>query len=614
MWLTKMKTYLSVLCLITVFGCGDEALTSGTDVGGNNGEVNLVSQPGVNENHPKARNGDTLLGNSSYQAISYGAFRTTERNEANVPSIAELKEDLRILKALNIKILRTYNTQIFSDTDKLLTAIAELKAEDTTFEMYVMLGVWIDALNSWTTNPIDHEQNSLRNYDEMDRAIELVQTYPEIIKVVAVGNEAMVHWAEYHVSPTIILEHVERLQGLKASGDLPHDLWITSSDNWAVWAGQGDYNHPDLPALIDAVDYVSLHTYPFHDTYYDSQFWKVPPEEQSLTELGQVNAAMLRAKVHALEQVASAQAYMLSIDNLKQIHIGETGWSSYTNINYGESGSRAADEYKQKAYFELMSEWSADFGASLFFFQAFDEPWKGAADNNGDSEKHFGLINIDGEAKYVLWDAVDAGAFLGLTRDGYSIIKSQGGIEENVLDTVLPPLPQPITGEGIESEEYQVFDSAIVGSWEPIGWENTGYLRVDGEALRLTLAPNGGTAKDWGWGAGLVLTGQLGENLAGFEAGTLEFQIKGTSTSTFNIGFQTGLYGDSGRPQTNNAVTFGAGQSRQLTDDWVEHSVDMTELIAAGVDLSDVTSVLYFSGSTQPDGGIIEVRNVFYRK
>ncbi|MGR5456455.1 hypothetical protein ACPV5N_21460, partial [Vibrio alfacsensis] len=118
------------------------------DVGGNNGEVNLVSQPGVNENHPKARNGDTLLGNSSYQAISYGAFRTTERNEANVPSIAELKEDLRILKALNIKILRTYNTQIFSDTDKLLTAIAELKAEDTTFEMYVMLGVWIDALNS----------------------------------------------------------------------------------------------------------------------------------------------------------------------------------------------------------------------------------------------------------------------------------------------------------------------------------------------------------------------------------------------------------------------------------------------------------------------------------
>jgi exo-beta-1,3-glucanase (GH17 family) len=400
-------------------------------------------QPPATGSYPTARNGDVLLGNPDYPAISYGAFRTTERTEENVPSVAELKEDLRLMEAMGIKLLRTYNTQGFSDTANLLVAIDELMNEDPDFEMYVMLGVWIDALNSWTGQPIVPTENNPANYAERAKAVEMVQAYPDIIKVIAVGNEAMVHWAPYHVAPEIILEHVEHLQDLKAAGDIPADVWITSSDNWASWSGAGAYDNPQLDELAEAVDFVSVHTYPFHDTHYNNAFWRVPEDEQGLDRMQQVDLAMERAADYAKGQVQVVRDYLNRQEQAKQIHVGETGWSSYTNVLYGDAGSRAADEYKQKAFFDAMRSWSDEYGASLFYFQAFDEPWKGDARNPGDSEKHFGLIDIDGNAKYPIWDLVDEGVFEGLTRGGVPITKSHDGDEQEVLDSVLAPPPSP---------------------------------------------------------------------------------------------------------------------------------------------------------------------------
>ena len=73
-----------------------------------------------------------------------------------------------------------------------------------------------------------------------------------------------------------------------------------------------------------------------------------------------------------IAQIKPAQDYLASQGAVKQIHIGETGWASETNVMYGDDGSKAADEYKQKAFNDLMRTWSDEFGASLFFFQAFE--------------------------------------------------------------------------------------------------------------------------------------------------------------------------------------------------------------------------------------------------
>lgn len=593
--------------------CGTETNTETTNKNITSDEIVLTAQPQATGNFPTAKNGDTLLGNPDYPAISYGAFRTTSRTEVNVPSVSEIKEDLLLMEAMGFKILRTYNTQGFSDTANLLVAIDELNDADENFEMYVMLGIWIDALNSWTDQATDPEQNNPANYLEVAKAVEMVNQYPDIIKVLAVGNEAMVHWAPYHVSPTIILEHVTELQAKKANGDVPQNVWITSSDNYASWSGLGDYNHPDLAKLVEAVDYVSLHSYPFHDTHYANAFWLVPEEEQTLSSIQQVDAAMVRANTHLLSQVKLAQNYLASQGVTKQIHIGETGWSSETNVLYGDEGSKAADEYKQRAFYESTRLWSDEFGASLFFFQAFDEPWKGDAQNTGDSEKHFGLIDIDGQAKYAIWDLVDSGAFDNLTRGNHSIFKTHGGVEQTVLEMVKAPNLKPITDKPEGGETYVVLGSGLTAGAQATAWEDTAYLAEENGVLVLTTAPTAGVLKAWGWGAGVVLDGQAGANLAGFENGTLTFEIKGTTVSKINIGFQTGLYDNNGRPQTNNYVQFGHS-GRAITNDWVTHRISIAELIKGAPNFSDVTSLIYFSGTTDIDGGVVELRNIRFAK
>ena len=366
-----------------------------------------------------------ILGNPRYQAICYGGYRTPTRDKE--PSVAEIKDDMKILAAMNIKVVRTYNVH-YKEIGNLLEAIRELKKDNPAFEMYVMLGAWIDCKNAWTTNPPEHDQESERNAREIEEAVRLAVQYPDIIKIIAVGNEAMVKWAtSYYVTPRIILKWVNYLQQLKKQNKLPGDIWITSSDNFASWGGgTADYHVEELKQLIQAVDYISMHTYPMHDTHYNPAFWGIRENEQGLPAMQQIDAAMLRARDYAIAQYRSVVRYMQSIGVNKPVHIGETGWATVSNEFYGPDGSRATDEYKSALYYKLMREWTNKENITCFYFEAFDENWKNSA-NPLSSENHFGLINLQSQAKYALWELVDEGVFKGLTRNGQPITKTYNG-------------------------------------------------------------------------------------------------------------------------------------------------------------------------------------------
>ena len=385
-----------------------------------------------------------ILGNAQYLAISYGGYRQTLRDIQ--PSISQLKEDMKILYAMGIRILRTYNVQL-AQAPNLLKAIRELKQEDQQFEMYVMLGAWIDCKNAWTDQPPNHELESDQNKGEIERAVALANEYPEIVKIIAVGNEAMVKWAaSYYVQPRVILKWVNYLQNLKKEEKLPKDLWITSSDDFASWGGGEErYRIKDLEELVKAVDYVSMHTYPYHNSHYNPAFWYSPEDADSISDIEKVDAAMQRAVDFAKNQYTRVSEYIKSIGVSKPIHIGETGWATISNGFYGQDGSRASDQYKEALYYELMREWTNKAGISCFYFEAFDEPWKDAHNPNG-SENHFGLITVDGKAKYVLWDMVEQGVFEGLYRDGNLITKTYRGNKEELLkDVHIPPQKQGIS-------------------------------------------------------------------------------------------------------------------------------------------------------------------------
>jgi exo-beta-1,3-glucanase (GH17 family) len=377
-----------------------------------------------------------MLGNPNYQAICYGGFRTTSPDV--VPTVEEIKEDMRILAAMKIKMVRTYKVNN-KEISNLLTAITELKAEQKGFEMYVMMGAWIDCKNARTANPI-HTEESERNAVEIAEAVRLANQYPDIVKILAVGNEAMVNWAAgYYVTPNIILKWVKHLQELKKQNKLSKDLWITTSDNFASWGGGGkEYHVSDLNELIKAVDFISLHTYPMHDTHYNPAFWGIKENEQKLTEKEKVDAAMLRARDYAIAQYQSVVKYMKSLGVNKPVYIGETGWASVCNELYGKNGSKAVDEYKSAQYYKLMREWTNKERITCFYFEAFDESWKNSA-NPLHSENHFGLINLQSEAKLTIWNLVDDGAFKGLTRNGKSITKTYNGNEKSMWADVVVP-------------------------------------------------------------------------------------------------------------------------------------------------------------------------------
>jgi exo-beta-1,3-glucanase (GH17 family) len=388
-----------------------------------------------------------ILGSSEYRAISYGGYRENSRDIQ--PSIPELKEDMKILYAMGIRIIRTYNVHL-DHSSNVLKAIRELKEENPDFEMYVMLGAWIDAKNAWTDQPERiRDEDGVRNADEIDRAAELANMFPDIVKTIAVGNEAMVHWAtEYYVEPDIILNWVRHLKELRSKGELPSDLWITSSDNFASWGG-GDpsYHKEALNELIREVDFISMHTYPMHDTHYNPEFWGVPEDETQLSDIEKIDSAMNRALDYAVTQYKSVVNYMDSIGVEKPVHIGETGWATVSNEFYGESGARAIDEYKASEYLRLIRKWSDQNNISVFYFEAFDEQWKDAANALG-SENHFGLVNLNSEAKFAIWNLVDEGVFDGLTRDGKPITKTyNGNIDSLMTDVLVPPTKAEISGQ-----------------------------------------------------------------------------------------------------------------------------------------------------------------------
>ena len=386
-----------------------------------------------------SKNAKDIIGNNSYPAISYGGYRGKSREIQ--PSIEDIKEDLKIMFAQGFRIIRTYDLH-HPFAENTLKAISELKNSDPDFEMYVMLGAWIQCKDAFKDVPIHNEEDLEGNKVEIAEAVRLAQDYQDIVKVIAVGNEAMVHWAtSYHLEPKYILKWVKHLQDLKINGTINNNIWITSSDNFASWGGGSEeYHNDDLDELIRSVDYVSMHTYAFHDTYYNPVFWNQSENSEDLSKKDIIKKAIQNAVEYELSQFNSVQEYIHGIDSSKQVHIGETGWSSVASDLYGYGGTEAADEYKLGLYYEMITDVCVAKSISCFYFSAFDEPWKDSQNENG-SENHFGLFTVRGEAKYPLWEKVDQNVFDGLSRGGSPIKKTFNGDFDALLETSnLPPI------------------------------------------------------------------------------------------------------------------------------------------------------------------------------
>ena len=126
----NMKIIVYFFLVILLFSCNDKTKK----------ESNLKTvkeQPNI-----KAQD---ILGNPNYLAMSYGGYRHADHSIE--PTMDELKEDMKLLSAMGVKLIRTYKL-LKPQAANLIKAISEMKKEDPNFEMYVMLGAWVDCKNA----------------------------------------------------------------------------------------------------------------------------------------------------------------------------------------------------------------------------------------------------------------------------------------------------------------------------------------------------------------------------------------------------------------------------------------------------------------------------------
>ena len=296
------------------------------------------------------------------RAVCYSGFRHgqhPDRGDGAVnPSDQEILQDLQILTHEGkFHLIRLYDAQANSE------AVLRL-VESNQLNLKVLLGVWLAAEVSNTNCPWHREPypkavleaNQLQNTREIENAIRLANRYPNTVVAVSVGNEALADWTDHLVPVDSVIGYVHKV---KQSISQP----VTVADNYNWWAQHG-------AGLAKELDFVSVHTYPA---------WEGKNVDEALSF-----------------SIANLQAVRNTLPRSRLV-ITEAGWATTAS----EFGSRAG-EAQQKRYYRDLFAWASEMNITTFFFEAFDEDWKGEANNPLAAEKHWGLFTVDRKPKLVM--------------------------------------------------------------------------------------------------------------------------------------------------------------------------------------------------------------------
>ncbi|MDJ0708892.1 MAG: hypothetical protein QNJ14_00810 [Woeseiaceae bacterium] len=341
--------YLSALLVLMIV---TTACTSSND------DTQVTEYAGYSQQASDLLNGDVM-------AMAYSGFREGQHpdrgNGANNPSREEILEDLNILADNNFNLIRMY------DTGENTVTTLEL-IDEHNLPVKVLLGMWLRAEISnhegcpWLDEPIPDDElaaNKIENQREIERGLELAKRFPDIVVAINVGNEALVEWNDHMVPLDQVIAYVRQV---KAAATQP----VTVADNYEWWIADG-------APLAAEVDFLGVHTYPA---------WE--------------NKTIDEALEYTIENIERVHAALPD----RPIAILEAGWAT-TALEFPEQAS----ETNQARYYNEILDWATSSNTTVFFFEAFDEPWKGNPDNADGAEKHWGVFFVDRTPKLVMRNA-----------------------------------------------------------------------------------------------------------------------------------------------------------------------------------------------------------------
>jgi exo-beta-1,3-glucanase (GH17 family) len=314
------------------------------------------------------------------KAICYSGYRANENpygSPPTYPTEAEVTSDLNLLVQGGWTFLRLFDCSQHASVT--LQAI-----RDGHFDIKVLLGVGVFGPDATMGSQTEAD---------IQRCLALNATYSDIIVAFSVGNETLDDWSNIL---TPVADLTKYIQEVRSQVSQP----VTTDDFTPVFSlgSDGMYSYAPVAQVIQNIDFIDLHTYPFIDAPYSS--W----DYQQL--------AVAAGPQRAVAMMTAAQAY--NVSNVKTVHqaltpmgldrpivIGETGWK--TSPIAGSFEVSLSHPVNQQMYYSTIESWvygatkDANSPLAVFYFELNDEPWKSPDDN-------WGLFDTNRYAKYVLWD------------------------------------------------------------------------------------------------------------------------------------------------------------------------------------------------------------------
>ena len=509
---------------------------------------------------------------STRKAVNYSPYRSGNR-DTEVVTRANVLQDLGLLAQGGFTLIRT-----FDSSDEFARLMLQI-IKDNQINMKVQLGIFIAPTNGSGAALASALQF---NNAEVARGIRLANEFKDIVIAVSVGNESIAFGTS---TPEVMAAYLTTVRGGVTQPLTTNDVW----DAYAGLPGNGGAGMP--PFVTNLIDFAAVHTYPIlyaSPSYYDPWDWEQQAVPEASRAAAMMDAAVERVKVNfaAVRKHLDGQAH-----SDMPIVLGEAGWKA---VPTGDLGF-LAHPVNQKMFYDRLMAWgeqskNAGGPVAIFYFEAFDEPWKATA-NPGFNDDHWGLFNVSRQARYVVQSL-------------YSASQWEPG-SYTLADAVFAPT---VVSQVISANRYTVYaDAATAGearaptaSWfgfdsPPNAFAGEGTdaaLAAEGtHFMEIGPAPSTAVGKDYGWGA-LTVTTPPRVDLSQFAAsGKLNFSIKTTYPGKLMFGFGTPVAGAVFVVASNtNADGYG-----YLNDgNWHQVSIPISAFAAAGgrFDLTKVTNTL----------------------
>jgi glucan 1,3-beta-glucosidase len=264
-----------------------------------------------------------LAAGEKLYCVSYAPFRGAQSplDLATHIDPRQIDEDLAQLARIT-DCVRTYSVDFGLDHVPVAARKHGLK---------LLLGLWLSSHGD-------------RNRLQVEVGVGLAKQFPDVIRAVIVGNEALLRG---EISATDL---ASTLRAVKARVPQP----VTYADVWEFWLRHRE--------LASAVDFVTVHILPY---------WEDFPIPAS----------------HAAEHVASIRKLAAAAFPGKEIVIGETGWPSAGRMREGALPSPAN---QARVIQDILAVGKRE-NFHVNIVEAFDQPWK--RNLEGTVGGHWGLID-----------------------------------------------------------------------------------------------------------------------------------------------------------------------------------------------------------------------------